>query len=96
MGVQKWAKIAIFWDGKPAFFFLNLLHPVGMQCSIERGATPTRQAGFGDMVLCVAKTRTPQGVGRATLYSNESRNDELSIEYRVYGVIRWGGGAMRV
>ena len=54
---------------------------------VERGGTPLRQAGFGDTVLCVAKTRIPQRVGRATLYSNESRDDELSIEYRVYGVI---------
>ena len=35
----------------------------------------------------LAKTRIPQRVGRATLYSNESRDDELSIEYRVYAVI---------
>ena len=41
----------------------------------------------GDTVLCVAKTLIPQRVGRATLYSNESRDDGLSIEYRVYGVI---------
>ena len=34
----------------------------------------------------VAKTRVPQRVDRATLYSNESRDGELSIEYRVYGV----------
>ena len=27
------------------------------QCSIERGGDPIRQAGFGDTVLCVAKTR---------------------------------------
>ena len=34
----------------------------------------------------LAKTRIPQRVGTATLYSNESRDDELSIEYRVVGV----------
>ena len=31
----------------------------------------------------MSKTRVPQRVGRRTLYSNESRDDELSIEYRV-------------
>lgn len=36
----------------------------------------------------------PHRVGRLTLYSNESRDDELSIKHRVDGVIQWGRGVM--